>query len=99
MSKNIRHKRGTDWSKVNTSRLEDIVNHPHHQGIDGVDYAPYIEELNNELWKRYASQALASQKRMEIEAKQYERHLIEAAKEVNRNIRLAKKTAKQNKGI
>jgi len=79
---------------MNTSKLDAILAHPHCVGIDNVDYMPHREELLNEQYKRMEADSLDAQKRIEIQHKQYERHLIDAAKQSKRELKLAKRISK-----
>lgn len=73
--RNQRHKRGTDWTKLTDTKLSEILSHPYTQGSDGVDYAPFLEELLSEQYKRYAARSLEALKRFEIEQKEHFKHL------------------------
>ena len=61
--------RGNDWSKMNTCKLTEILNHPYCQGSDGKDYAPYKEELQSEYWRRMSVQDEKNIKQWDIEFK------------------------------
>ena len=37
---------------IPTWKIEDILNDPYCRGIDGADYEPYKEELQQILWER-----------------------------------------------
>lgn len=37
---------------IPTHKLKEILDHPHHQGIDGKDYGPIAHELQIEYWIR-----------------------------------------------
>jgi hypothetical protein len=39
-------------NSIPTWKLKEILTHPHTQGIDGADYGPVKEELEQELWQR-----------------------------------------------
>ena len=39
---------------IPTWKIVEILNHPYCQGIDGKDYGPYKEELQDILWQRQA---------------------------------------------
>lgn len=67
MSTSKRYNRGTNWTKITDYNLSEIINHPFHLGSDGVDYAPYLEELLSEYWRRQEARSLAALKRFEIE--------------------------------
>jgi hypothetical protein len=61
--------RGSNWEKMTTGKLTEILSHPHCQGSDGKDYMPYKEELQSELWRRQAVQDEKNIKRWDIEFK------------------------------
>lgn len=61
--------RGTNWTKMTTSKLKEITSHPHFMGSDGKDYYPYKDELIAELWRRQAVEDEKTLKRWEIEFK------------------------------
>lgn len=63
------YNRGSNWSKMTTSKLQEILNHPHTQGADGKDYAPFLCELQNELWRRQAIEDEQNIKRWDIDFK------------------------------
>jgi hypothetical protein len=75
MSNAKRYNRGTDWSKITDHKLSEILANPHTQGTDGVDYAPYLEELLSEQYRRYEARSLEALKRWEILLKQEQKHL------------------------
>ena len=37
---------------IPTKKLQEILNEPYCRGQDGVDYGPYLEELQQILWQR-----------------------------------------------
>ena len=70
-----RHKRGTDWSKVTDAKLSEILSHPHTQGTDGVDYAPFLEELLSEQYRRYNARSLEALNQFNLDQKKLLKHL------------------------
>lgn len=73
--RNTRHKRGTDWSKLTDHKLTEILSNPNTQGYKGVDYGPYLEELQTEQYRRYEARSVEALKRFEIDQKQLTKHL------------------------
>lgn len=61
--------RGSNWTKMTTTKLNEILNHPHCIGSDGKDYFPYKEELQSELWRRQAYEGEIEIKRIELNFK------------------------------
>lgn len=45
-------KRYTNATAMPTWKLREILNDPYTRGIDGEDYGPIREELEQELWAR-----------------------------------------------
>jgi len=41
-----------NFDKWPTQKLLEIIDHPYNQGIDGHDYGPVIEEIQQEYWRR-----------------------------------------------
>lgn len=70
-----RHDRGTDWTKMPNARLHSILNDPFTRGSDGLDYAPYREELEIELWRRQARDADELLKQYERDQRDYQKHI------------------------
>lgn len=75
-----RYNRGTDWSKITNAKLNEILAHPHTQGIDGVDYAPFREELLSEQYRRQNAQGELEIKRLLKEQAEYDKYLREQSK-------------------
>ena len=42
--KNFKH-----WT---TAKLKEVLDEPYNRGVDGHDYAPYIEEMQGIYWSR-----------------------------------------------
>tara|TARA_Y100000296_G_C5180060_1_gene263692 strand:- start:22031 stop:22231 length:201 start_codon:yes stop_codon:yes gene_type:complete len=40
-------------------KLKEIIEHPNHQGLDGHDYGPYIEEIKQEYYRKLNSKYAA----------------------------------------
>jgi len=41
-----------------TWKIKEVLEHPYYQGIDGKDYEPIKDELQEELWRRQEKQDL-----------------------------------------
>lgn len=65
-----RHKRDTNWSKLTDSKLSEILDSHHTTGTDGMDYAPYLDELLSEQYRRWSAQSLNELKQFEQDQKQ-----------------------------
>lgn len=39
-----------------TKKLIEVINEPYNCGIDGHDYQPYIEEIQQVYWERISNQ-------------------------------------------
>lgn len=70
-----RHKRGTNWTKITDYKLSEILAHPHTQGSDGIDYAPYLEELQDEHYKRLNARSVEALRQFELEQKAHLKYL------------------------
>lgn len=70
-----RHNRGTNWKKITDYKLSEILNSHHTIGVDGVDYAPYLEELLSEHYRRLEARSLEALKQFEQDQKIYTKHL------------------------
>lgn len=71
--------RGQNWSKVTTTKLKEILSHPHCIGSDGKDYEPYKHELEQELWKR---QNIETEKSIAAWDREFKRQLKEQSKTI-----------------
>ena len=60
---------------IPTKKLQEILDSNHCTGIDGADYEPVREELEQILWERQNRQADAEMKKMEKEWEAYENYL------------------------
>ena len=54
---------------IPTKTISAILSHPYAQGIDGADYWPVKEELQNILWERQAREGEREESRWQIEFK------------------------------
>lgn len=89
MSKSNPNFRNLDY--IPTWKIKDILAHPYCSGVDGQDYEPVKEELQDILWKR--EQETANER-----VKDYQRRLREHEKFMlneRRNIRNDKKLHSQ----
>jgi len=75
MSNAKRYNRGTNWTKLTDAKLSEILAHPHTQGIDGVDYGPYRDELLSEQYRRFQVRSLEALKQFDRDHKEYFKHL------------------------
>jgi hypothetical protein len=47
---------------IPTWKIKEILEEPYCRGIDGKDYMPLKEELQNELWKRESKKSESAYK-------------------------------------
>lgn len=88
MTKNKAHgrtDRGTNWQKMTTKDITSILNDSYTRGSDGQDYAPYREELEQELWRRQAREIETTLANMEREAKAYHKHQVQTQKTASKS--------------
>lgn len=63
-----------------TWKLKEILNDPYTRGIDGADYEPVREYLEQALWARYAKEDQLFHDQCRREEKQYQKHIATAHK-------------------
>ena len=57
-------------TSIPTWKLKEILDSHHTVGIDGADYAPVKEELEQELWRRNDSDSLKELKDFDLKQKE-----------------------------